>query len=59
MAKTNEHGFRRCMIFNCDRRRGNFCCADCGYKRSGNCKNPCLNGPKRCGQVALEKGDKR
>lgn len=35
----------------CDRRRGNVCCADCGFKSSGACKNPCLNGPDRCGQV--------
>lgn len=42
---------RNCKIFNCDRRRGSYCCADCGYKASGNCKNPCLNGPERCGQV--------
>lgn len=41
-----------CKIFNCDRRHGNFCCADCGYKRNGNCKNPCLNGPERCNCVA-------
>ena len=40
MSKTNP---RMCKIFNCDRRHGNFCCADCGYKRNGNCKNPCLN----------------
>lgn len=43
---------RMCKIFNCDRRHGNFCCADCGYKRNGNCKNPCLNGPERCNCVA-------
>lgn len=45
---------RRCKIFNCDRRHGHFCCSDCGYKLNGQCKNPCLNGPDRCGQV----GDK-
>lgn len=43
---------RMCKIFNCDRRHGNFCCADCGYKRNGNCKNPCLNGPERFNCVA-------
>lgn len=42
---------RRCKIFNCDRRHGHFCCSDCGYKRNGQCKNPCLNGSDRCGQV--------
>lgn len=48
MSKMNP---RRCEIFNCDRRHGNYCCADCGYKATGNCKNHCLNGPERCGQV--------
>lgn len=42
---------RRCMIFNCDRRHGRFCCADCSYKWKGQCKNPCLNEPDRCRQV--------
>ena len=41
---------RICELFNCDRRHGNYCCADCGY-RDKNCKNPCLNHPTRCGQV--------
>ena len=49
MSKTTP---RMCKIFNCDRRHGNFCCADCGYMRNGNCKNPCLNGPERCNCVA-------
>lgn len=51
MAELSKPAPRRCKIFNCDRRRGNFCCADCGFKRSGGCKNHCLNGPERCGQV--------
>lgn len=54
MSKLSKHYPRRCKLFNCDRWRGNVCCADCGYKRSGSCKNPCLNGPMRCGQVVLE-----
>lgn len=41
---------RRCAIFNCDRRRGSYCCSDC--KECGKCKNPCRNHPNRCGQVA-------
>lgn len=35
---------RGCMIFNCDRRHGNFCCYDCGYrttKGAFRCNNPC------------------
>lgn len=42
---------RGCSIFTCDRRRGNFCCADCGFNNSqlrNRCKNPCLNNPERC-----------
>lgn len=51
MTKQEKTDSRHCRIFNCDRRHGSFCCADCGYKRIGNCKNPCLNGPERCGQA--------
>ena len=43
---------RGCMIFNCDRRHGNFCCYDCGYRTtngSSRCKNPCRNTPGTCG----------
>lgn len=43
---------RGCMIFNCDRRHGNFCCYDCGYrttKGAFRCKNPCQNTPGKCG----------
>lgn len=35
-----------CVQFNCDRRKGNFCCASCGYRTK--CKNPCLNSPDKC-----------
>ena len=48
---------RGCKIFTCDRRRGNFCCADCGWACSSyrnRCKNPCLNDPERCGCVLPE-----
>ena len=31
MSKTSPRG---CMIFTCDRRRGNFCCSDCGYRNT-------------------------
>lgn len=37
-----------CKIFNCDRRRGSYCCYYC--LRKDRCKNPCLNGPDRCGE---------
>ena len=38
----------RCKIFNCDKRHGHYCCAECSL-RSG-CKNSCQNSPGRCGQ---------
>lgn len=47
---------RGCTIFNCDRRHGNYCCADCGYKKacqpgaSQRCR-PCKNSPEKCGLV--------
>lgn len=40
------------MLFNCDRRHGNVCCADCGFRPK--CKNSCQNEPEKCGCV---KGD--
>lgn len=40
---------RGCTIFNCDRRHGNYCCADCGYKKT--CQRPCKNSPEKCGLV--------
>lgn len=48
---TTTPGPRKCRLFNCDRKHGNFCCEDCEDKQSGKCKNPCLNGPLRCGQA--------
>lgn len=59
MTELRKTAPRRCKIFNCDRRRSSFCCADCGYRRSGNCKNPCKNGPERCGQVVSEDMESR
>lgn len=47
MRGQNEK--RKCLIFNCDRRRGSYCCADC--EQRARCKNPCKNAPERCGQV--------
>lgn len=46
---------RKCLIFNCDYRHGNYCCADCD--RWSRCKNPCLNSPERFGQVKEDKTD--
>lgn len=43
---------RGCMIFNCDRRHGNFCCYDCGFRATNGpsrCNNPCQNTPGKCG----------
>lgn len=52
MSKPVHKANRRCAIFNCDRRHGNTCCADCFNRAS--CKNPCLNNPQQCGQVKVE-----
>lgn len=38
---------RGCVAFRCLRRRGYFCCADCGER--GICRRPCLNSPEICG----------
>lgn len=40
---------RDCINFRCIRRRGYFCCADC--RERDVCRNPCQNGPERCGFV--------
>ncbi|HIY04305.1 MAG TPA: hypothetical protein H9733_05025 [Candidatus Anaerotignum merdipullorum] len=40
---------RMCTLFNCDRRHGNVCCADCGFRPK--CKNSCQNEPEKCGCV--------
>ena len=49
---------RGCRIFNCDRRHGNYCCADCGYKRTEKCPNPCQNDPLKCGYACAAVGKK-
>lgn len=36
-----------CTHFNCDHRRGNYCCFQC--QKIGTCKNPCYNSPLKCG----------
>ncbi len=46
---------RKCKIFNCDHRHGNYCCHGCKYKKTGECDNPCLNSPDKCGLVKEEK----
>lgn len=40
---------KQCRLFNCDKKHGNFCCADCEIKKQ--CKNPCLNSPQKCGYI--------
>ncbi len=54
-TKVKNKAARHCQIFNCDRKHGNICCADCINRSS--CKNPCLNNPERCGQVKAEVAD--
>jgi len=38
----------QCRIFNCDYRRGSFCCSYCWRRKE--CRNPCHNIPERCGE---------
>lgn len=40
-------GILMCTHFNCDHRRGNYCCFQC--QKIGTCKNPCYNSPLKCG----------
>ena len=47
----------RCVQFNCDRRKGPFCCFYCGY-REKNCKNFCQNSPAKCGLIDNGKNKK-
>lgn len=47
--KMEEKRKRLCTIFNCDRRRGNYCCADCWRRTRRKCRNVCQNDPSRCG----------
>lgn len=44
MTKLN----RSCSVFNCDRRYGNVCCADCKNR----CQNRCMNSPDKCKLLA-------
>lgn len=50
--EKNGRESRRCTLFYCDRRKGNFCCADCPKP----CRNRCLNSPEKCGQMKKGKG---
>lgn len=43
---------RGCILFKCLRRRGYYCCADCGERDV--CRISCQNDPARCG-LAREK----
>lgn len=37
---------KECEIFNCDKKRGNYCCYYCEKQ----CDNRCINNPEKCGQ---------
>lgn len=41
---------RGCLLFYCQRRKGYYCCGDCGYRTSVHvrCKEPCQNEPAAC-----------
>ena len=45
-----------CKIFNCDKRRGNYCCYYCPQKKE--CKNPCRNRPKKCDRSYIKEVEK-
>lgn len=45
----------RCKIFNCDYRRGGFCCCYCW--RKDYCYNPCLNTPERCKEMIVREAE--
>ena len=49
-----------CQLGDCKRRKGDYCCAECGYKgcKGAHCKNPCLNDPSVCGQVDINEGER-
>lgn len=36
-----------CKLFNCDKRRGSYCCWYCDLRAA--CKKPCFNSPDKCG----------
>ncbi|WP_313528765.1 hypothetical protein [Anaerotignum sp.] len=40
---------KRCKVFNCDKRRGSYCCYYC--ERILSCVNRCENVPSKCGLV--------
>nr|DAL84797.1 MAG TPA: hypothetical protein [Caudoviricetes sp.] len=45
MPKTAQD--KRCGLFYCKRRNGNFCCTDCPWK----CATRCHNTPQKCGYI--------
>ena len=49
LGQMKKEKSRKCTLFNCDRRHGNVCCADCGFRPK--CKNSCQNEPEKCGCV--------
>ena len=40
---------RKCRLFTCNKRRGNYCCRDCD--RNDRCKGACKNDPDKCGMA--------
>lgn len=52
LASCRCTSVRYCQVFNCDRRHGSYCCADCSLRHD--CKNKCENSPDRCKLVAPE-----
>ena len=52
-AKIQEN---KCKVFHCDRRRGQYCCSYCDYKKIG-CHNSCQNSPRKCGLFKEEENE--
>lgn len=49
-----NHESKRCKIFNCDRRRGSYCCYYC--EKQVYCRNYCQNNPAVCKQSYDKEG---
>lgn len=50
---TAAKQIRYCKTFFCKVRSGWYCCADC--RERGDCPDPCLNHPSRCGLENINK----
>lgn len=49
--RDSSYTGRYCVNFYCDAYGDRRCCADCIRKKRRECRNPCLNDPRRCNLV--------